>query len=70
LQNADNNSDTLEFGVPKRYKIDLAVNSGVMRTYRGKLIETNSNANGPSNYFKEISSNQDIKLTVTYPYFK
>jgi hypothetical protein len=33
--------ETIEFGVPKRYQINLNLNGGYNRTYRGKLIEEN-----------------------------
>lgn len=40
-------SDNFEFGVPKKYKIDLNLTSGRNRTYRGKIIEENLEATGP-----------------------
>ena len=33
-------------GEPKSYKVNLNLVSGLKRTYRGKLIEENVNANG------------------------
>jgi hypothetical protein len=35
-------SESFEFGVPKRYKVELNMNSGIERKYRGKLVEVNS----------------------------
>ena len=62
----------VEWGVPRRYRVDLNVNSGYNRTYRGKLVEENVNANGPATYFKEIASNinNEIKVVVTYAFSK
>lgn len=31
----------IEYGTPKRYRINMNVNSGVKRTYRGKFVEEN-----------------------------
>jgi hypothetical protein len=49
--------------------VNLNLNSGEYRTYRGKLIEENLEANGPSNYFKELYQAQDAKVKVTVPHF-
>lgn len=61
-RNLEDQEETIQFGVPKKYRISLNMNSGVNRTYRGKLVEENLEATGPKDYFKEVTSGSDIKL--------
>lgn len=65
-----NDSDTLSFGVPRRYLINMNMYSGRNRTYRAKLVDENTNATGAANYFKELTSGSDINMTVSLPFYK
>jgi hypothetical protein len=60
----------LQFGVTRRYFVNLNLISGYKRRYRAKLVDENTQATGSSNYFKEFTNSSDIKLQVTLPYFK
>ena len=42
----------------------MNINSGFMRTYRGKIVEYNQAATGPSNYFKDLSNPSEVNVTV------
>jgi hypothetical protein len=46
------------------------LNSGKNRTYRAKLVDENTNATGPGNYFKDLTSGSDINMTVSLPFSK
>jgi hypothetical protein len=68
LETNETTNETIEYGVPRRYKIDLNLNSGSQRTYRAKLVEENLNSNGPSNYFKELASPSDVNVSISFPF--
>ena len=61
---------TLESAHNKRYRVNLNLDSGVSRLYRGKLYEEAVNRKEGQNYFKPVSSVNDVKLQFTFPYSK
>lgn len=47
----------------------MNTNSGQKRKYRGKFNEENLSAGGQPPYFKDLTTNTDVKLQVSLPYF-
>ena len=65
-KNEDTGASTNEL---LRYKIDMNINSGSERKFNGRLVETNSAANGKPLFFKAVSGS-DTKVVASLPFYK